>query len=54
MTVSLVDARERHAAARKLLASGVDPMEKRKAEKTAGASADGVRIPSKLISFSAP
>lgn len=30
--VSLADARERHAAARKLLASGVDPMAQRKAE----------------------
>src|SRR5579862_8284416 len=32
--VSLADARERHAEARKLLANGVDPMAKRKAEKT--------------------
>jgi len=32
--VSLADARERHADARKLLANGVDPMAKRKAEKT--------------------
>jgi integrase len=38
--VPLVDARERHAAARKLLAAGVDPMAKRKAEKAASASAD--------------
>lgn len=34
--VPLVDARERHAAARKLLAAGSDPMEQRKAEKAAG------------------
>ena len=33
--VPLVDVSERHAEARKLLAAGVDPMEKRKAEKTA-------------------
>jgi hypothetical protein len=30
--VSLLDARERHTAGRKLLASGVDPMDKRKAK----------------------
>lgn len=35
--VSLVDARDLHAAARKLLASGVDPMDKRKADKIANA-----------------
>lgn len=33
--VSLPNARERHAAARKLLAAGVDPMAQRKADKTA-------------------
>ena len=33
--VSLAFARERHAEARKLLATGVDPMAQRKAEKTA-------------------
>lgn len=33
--VPLMEARERHAAARKLLAAGVDPMAERKAEKTA-------------------
>ena len=33
--VSLADARERHAAARKLLANGIDPGEQRKAEKAA-------------------
>ena len=38
--VSLVDARERHGAARKLLAAGVDPMEQRRAERAASASAD--------------
>ena len=32
---SLADAREKHANARKLLASGHDPMAKRKAEKSA-------------------
>jgi Arm DNA-binding domain len=32
--VSLSLARERHAEARKLLATGVDPMEQRKAERT--------------------
>ena len=31
--VSLAQARERHAEARKLLASGIDPMAERKAEK---------------------
>src|SRR5580704_7511342 len=38
--VSLIDARERHGAARKLLASGVDPMTQRKADKVAVATAD--------------
>jgi integrase len=38
--VTLVDVRERHAGARKLLAAAVDPMEKRKAEKTAAALGD--------------
>jgi integrase len=38
--VSLIDARERHSAARKLLASGVDPMAQRKADKVALATAD--------------
>lgn len=38
--VSLVDARERHGAARKLLASGVDPMAQRKAEKVTAALGD--------------
>ncbi len=33
--VSLPDARDRHAAARKLLVAGVDPMAKRKGDKTA-------------------
>ncbi len=33
--VSLAQARARHAEARKLLATGVDPMAQRKAEKTA-------------------
>jgi integrase len=33
--VSLPDARDRHAAARKLLAAGTDPMAQRKADKTA-------------------
>jgi integrase len=36
--VSLADARERHGAARKLLAGGVDPMAERKAEKIAAAA----------------
>lgn len=35
--VSLSEARQRHAQARKLLAAGVDPGEQRKAEKAAGA-----------------
>jgi hypothetical protein len=35
LDVSLAQARERHAEARKLLATGVDPMAQRKAEKTA-------------------
>lgn len=38
--VSLAAARERHAAARKLLADGTDPMQNRKAEKAASAIAD--------------
>lgn len=33
--VSLAQARERHSKARQLLASGIDPMEQRKADKTA-------------------
>jgi hypothetical protein len=33
--VTLAQARERHAAGRKLLAIGVDPMAERKAERTA-------------------
>src|SRR5690606_12665704 len=33
--VSLANARERHAAARKLLAEGIDPGEQRKAQKVA-------------------
>ena len=35
--VSLSEARQRHAEARKLLAAGIDPGEQRKAEKAAGA-----------------
>src|SRR4051812_14680705 len=38
--VPLVDARQRHVAARRLLASGIDPMAARKAEKVASATAD--------------
>jgi integrase len=38
--VSLEAARERHAAARRLLADGTDPMAQRKAEKTKSATAD--------------
>jgi integrase len=38
--VPLVDARERHAAARKLLAAGVDPMAARKDEKAASRASD--------------
>jgi integrase len=38
--VILVDARERHAAARRLLAAGVDPMAQRKAERATSARAD--------------
>jgi integrase len=38
--VSLADARERHAAARKLLSDDVDPMARRKAERVRSASAD--------------
>lgn len=34
--VSLADARERHGAARRLLAAGIDPMAQRKAERAAG------------------
>lgn len=39
--VSLVDARERHGAARKLLAGGVDPMAERKAAKVAESAPGG-------------
>src|SRR5271168_1595594 len=39
--VPLVDAKERHAEARKLLAAGVDPMAQRKAEKAALMASDG-------------
>jgi integrase len=39
--ITLADARERHAAARRLLASGVDPMAQRKAEKTANRDTNG-------------
>ena len=42
--LSLADARERHEAARKLLASGADPMEKRKADKLASAIGDTSRF----------
>jgi integrase len=38
--VPLVAARERHVAARKLLASGIDPMAQRKADKLATATSD--------------
>ena len=38
--VSLADARERHAAARKLLASGIDPMAQRKAERVKSATSE--------------
>jgi hypothetical protein len=38
--VSLLDARERHAEARKLLAAGVDPMAKRKADRAALMASD--------------
>lgn len=38
--VPLIDARECHAAARKILAAGVDPMAKRKADKAATMTAD--------------
>jgi integrase len=38
--VALVDARERHTEARKLLAAGVDPMAQRKAEKAALMASD--------------
>lgn len=40
--VSLADARERHTAARKLLAAGVDPMAQRKAEKAAESNTDAL------------
>lgn len=41
--VSLADARERHAAARRLLAADTDPMAARKAEKAAGGDTDSFR-----------
>lgn len=40
--VSLPDARERHAEARKLLVAGTDPMAQRKADKTAKQDAKGL------------
>ena len=40
--VSLADARERHASARRLLASGIDPMVQRKAEKSANRDTNGL------------
>ena len=43
--VSLAQARERHAEARKLLATGVDPMAQRKAEKTAAESRSRELLP---------
>jgi hypothetical protein len=41
--VSLALARECHAGARKLLATGVDPMAQRKAAKTAEKDGDVIR-----------
>ena len=38
--VGLAEARNRHLAGRKLLASGVDPMERRKKQKLAAKPAD--------------
>ncbi len=40
--VTLADVRERHASARRLLASGIDPMAQRKAEKTADRDSNGL------------
>jgi integrase len=40
--VTLAEVRERHAIARRLLASGVDPMEQRRAEKTAAKGGNGL------------
>jgi integrase len=40
--VTLAEARERHAIARRVLASGVDPMEQRRAEKTAAKGGSGL------------
>lgn len=42
--VPLVSARERHAAARKLLADGIDPMAARKLEKTAVTASDTFQV----------
>jgi integrase len=39
--VTLADARERHATARRFLASGIDPMAQRKVEKTANRDTNG-------------
>ncbi len=40
--ITLADARERHASARRLLASGIDPMMQRKTEKTANRDTNGL------------
>jgi integrase len=40
--ITLADARERHASARRLLASGIDPMVQRKTEKTATRDTNGL------------
>ena len=40
--VTLAEARERHAVARRVLASGIDPMEQRRAEKSAANTGNGL------------
>ena len=40
--ITLADARERHSSARRMLASGIDPMAQRKAEKTAHRDTNGL------------
>src|SRR3984885_13293115 len=40
--ITLADARERHSSARRMLASGIDPMAERKAERTANRETNGL------------
>src|ERR1700733_11258270 len=42
--ITLADARERHSSARRMLASGIDPMAERKAERTANRETNGLSL----------